>query len=343
MESWGLDKSAKLSSMGAFYYDMTNPAVNSLPHAGLAIKTYQSDIFNNYLNKEYAANTDLIASISSATITNGKLSMDALNLAEKVYNMMNRIAVSGSSYQDWQEAVYAEISQKRAESPIYCGGISADIAFDEVVATAETVVSEKTTSLGSLAGKGVITDVRSGEITITCVEPTYIMAVASITPKISYSQGNKFWIRWKSFDDLHKPALDGIGFQNLVVERYMAKSTLLRYTIGRDKADIVQSVVGKTPAYIDYMTAVDENFGLFASGQPYSYMVLDRDYEDDWKVDSVSGPGGRVPTDNTTYVHQNKFDYIFADSDKDTDNFLVKLYFDCMSRRKMSAKIIPNL
>ena len=40
------------------------------------------------------------------TANDGKLTMDALNLQQKVYNMLNRIAVSGGTYRDWLETVY---------------------------------------------------------------------------------------------------------------------------------------------------------------------------------------------------------------------------------------------
>ena len=49
-----------------------------------------------------------ITEITSIDITanDGELTMDALNLQQKVYNMLNRIAVSGGTYRDWLETVY---------------------------------------------------------------------------------------------------------------------------------------------------------------------------------------------------------------------------------------------
>ena len=79
----------------------------------------------------------------------GSFKIDALNLAQKVYNMLNRIAVSGGSYEDWQEAVYGEDAIRRAESPIYCGGLQSEIVFEEIVSTAAT-----SDPLGTLALKG---------------------------------------------------------------------------------------------------------------------------------------------------------------------------------------------
>ena len=37
--------------------------------------------------------------------------------------------------------------------------------------------------------------------------------------KIDYSQGNNWDIHLETMDDLHKPALDQIGFQELITEQ----------------------------------------------------------------------------------------------------------------------------
>ena len=51
---------------------------------------------------KYIDGTGGITEITSIDITanDGKLTMDALNLQQKVYNMLNRIAVSGGTYRD---------------------------------------------------------------------------------------------------------------------------------------------------------------------------------------------------------------------------------------------------
>ena len=62
---------------------------------GLALKTYQSDIFNNWLNKEWIEGNNGINDITAVSTVGDEFTLDALNLANKVYNMLNRIAVSG--------------------------------------------------------------------------------------------------------------------------------------------------------------------------------------------------------------------------------------------------------
>ena len=65
--------------------------------------------------------------------------MDALNLAQKVYNMLNRIAVSGGTYRDWLETVFTGGEyMERCETPIFEGGVSQEIVFQEVISNSAT-------------------------------------------------------------------------------------------------------------------------------------------------------------------------------------------------------------
>ena len=60
------------------------------------------------------------------------------------------------------------------------------------------------------------------------------MGIASITPRVDYCQGNDFDVYLKTLDDLHKPALDGIGYQDL-----------LTYKAAGWAADNIDIVTGK--------------------------------------------------------------------------------------------------
>ena len=65
--------------------------------------------------------------------------MDALNLAQKVYNMLNRIAVSGDTYKDWLETAYtAGNYTERPETPLFEGGMTQLIEFQEVISNSGT-------------------------------------------------------------------------------------------------------------------------------------------------------------------------------------------------------------
>lgn len=75
------------------------PMVSS--QEGLMVKTYQSDLFNNWIQTEWINGANGIAEITKVDTTLDYFTIDTLNLASKVYAMLNQIAISGGSYDDW--------------------------------------------------------------------------------------------------------------------------------------------------------------------------------------------------------------------------------------------------
>lgn len=286
---------------------------------GLCLKTLQSDIFNNWVNKEWVDGDNGIKAITDVAITDGKLNLDSLNIAQKVYNMLNRIAVSGGSYKDWIETVYTTDYYFRAETPVYEGGMSTIIDFEAVVSNSASTASGVEEPLGSLAGRGYNGQKKGGKIKIKVNEPCYIMGIASITPLVDYSQGND-WDNWlETMDDLHKPQLDGIGYQDLMENKMhgLAKPAL---------------AVGKQPAWLDYMTNFNKSFADFAAGEKESYMVLNRIY-------NVNNEGHI--TNLTTYINPKDYTYIFATNTDTNRDFWVQIGCGVIARRVMSAAQIP--
>lgn len=313
--------------------------MSKYPLVGLALKTYQSDILNNWLSSEYIDGLNGIAAVTAIDTTDGNFTMDALNLAEKVYNMLNRIVVAGNTYEDWQEAVWGEKGRMNHESPIYLGGASATVAFEEVISTADTETDEAGKQpLGTLAGKGVITNQHGGHIEYHCDEAGYLIGIVSITPYIDYMQGNDFdMTEFDSINDVHKPALDGIGFQNLILERAAWWATAW----DRDNDRWLKHSGGKLPAWIEYMTATNQVYGNFAENvENLGFMVLARRYE---FGQTIQGNKVLPIEDWTTYINPTKYNYQFANNAIDAQNFWVQIGVDAIARRKMSAKIIPNL
>lgn len=289
---------------------------------GLAVKTYQSDIFNNWIQTDWLEGENGINAISSIDTSSGSFTMDTLNLAKKVYNMLNRIAVSDGTYKSWMETVFSAKYVERTETPVYYGGMSQEIVFEEVISTSATGEEP----LGTLAGKGRLAgNKKGGKVVIKIDEPSYIIGVSSITPRLDYSQGNNFTMNWQTMNDVHKPALDMIGFQDLTLE----KAAWWTETHS-EKEGTKQMSVGKTVAWVDYMTNFNKNYGNFASGENENFMTLDRNYNVETK-------------DFTTYIDPAKYNGIFADQSRGAMNFWLQIGVNWKVRRKISAKSIPNL
>jgi len=211
------------------------------------------------------------------------------------------------------------------------GVYASEIVFDEVVSTSAFESGDTGQEpLGSLAGRGRETSKRGGKnIKIRCEEPSLIMILGSIVPRVDYSQGNKWWTRLDTMNDFHKPNLDQIGFQELLSQEMHGEAW--RYDTNYKTTDFS---VGKQPAWTEYTTEVNETFGDFSAGEALEYMAFNRSYE----VNS-----GGVIADATTYIDPQLFNKAFANSRLDAKNFWVQIGFDVIGRRVKSAREIPNL
>lgn len=295
--------------------------------SGLCVKTYQSDIFNNWVNTEWIDGPNGINAVTAIKIDpeSNSFQLDTLNLAKKVYDMLNRIAVSGGTYQDWIETVYTNEYIERSETPIYEGGMSAELEFQEVISQSAT----QDEPLGTLAGRGKTTGQKGGHIVVKASEPSYLIGIVSLTPRVDYCQGNDFDTTLETLDDIHKPALDAIGFQDRMCETLDWRS--VKYDGNGSK---INGSIGKQPAWIDYMTNFNKTYGNFAIKDNEAFMVLNRWYETNPKLQEG---------DYTSYIDPQKYNYIFADTDLNAMNFWVQLGVNIKARRMISAKVIPNL
>ena len=297
---------------------------------GLGIKTYQSDLFNNWISTEWIDGSNGINEVTAVSTAGDEFTIDSLNLANKVYNMLNRIAISGGSYDDWLDAVYTHERAKSCENPIYHGSLIKELGFEEVVSLSDVNdVNGEAQPLGTLAGRGRLTGKnKGGKIKIKVDEPSYIIGLVSLTPRIDYSQGNKWDTNLKTMNDLHKPALDAIGYQDLITDQMAWFDTECD-----DSGNITYNTAGKQPAWINYMTNVNQTRGSFAEQGNSMFMTLNRRYDQ----------GASGIEDLTTYVDPSKYNEIFAQTSLDSQNFWVQISNRILARRKMSAKVIPNL
>lgn len=319
---------APYNSLLLFEENGRNPRLNT--QEGLGVKTYQSDLFNNWLNTEWIDGTGGVTELSRIDTSDGFFTLDQLLMGRKIYDLLNRIGISGGSYKDWIEAAYTEIEWNKVESPVYWGGLIKELVFQEVVSNSAATDQSTNQPLGTLAGKGVMSKKKKGgKIVIKVEEHSYVMGLISITPRVDYSQGNQWDVHLKTMDDFHKPAFDEIGFQELITEQ------MAWWDTDWDSANNVwiQKSAGKQPAWLNYMTEVNKTYGNFAIENNEMFMTLNRRYERD---------GGEIK-DLTTYIDPVKYNFIFADTSIDAMNFWVQVGIDFTYRAKMSGKLMPNL
>lgn len=299
---------------------------------GLALKTYQSDKFNNWLKTESITGAGGVNELSRIDVSSGYLEIEALQLGKAVYRMLNAITAADKTYSGFQQAVWGGDGNINETSPVFIGGLSKEIGFQEVVSTGGANENGTSEPLGTIVGRGRLTEKHNGgRVSVKVWNPSYITAYASITPYINYSQGNLWDMNYKTLDDWHKPALDQIGWEDRIVDEQAWWSTFVNPA---DGAITFQSA-GKQPAWLDYMTSYDSVYGNFAIENNLMFMVLTRRYE----FDSINGG----VKDLTTYIDPSKFNHIFAQSSLDAMNFRVMIRKRITARRKISAKVMPQV
>lgn len=299
--------------------------ITSLTNAqqGLLVKTYQADIFNAWVKTDYI---NQITTASTIAVVNNQINIDQINLAKKTWEHLNRLVASKGTYRDFIEVAYGVRNLKDFEIPVYLGGLSKKVVFQEIVSNADTAERP----LASIAGKGTFAgDTKGGYVELNAEEAGVLLGIMSLTPYIDYTQGNKWSGNLKTLDDLHKPAFDGIGYQDNITDQFAWFDSSITVT-GGVSANPTYKSAGKVPAWLNYMTSYNRALGTLADDE--MWLILGRRYE--------SGTNGI--TDLTTYIDPKKFNYIWADARRDAMNFWVEINSDITVRRVMSAKQIPS-
>lgn len=313
------------------FQQMLSSMLNSdLPLAGLPCRTYLPDYFSNFINaagyQSYQQQSRIVVGDDGGTsfITN-----DQLVLNEKMTKLLGRAWLSGGRYSEYLRTQFGQEGVPDCDIPQYCGSTSVEVTFDEVVSTAET--SETNNGpLGSLGGRG-----RARMFGRTRVfkprEYGIMMSIASIVPRADYSdQFSRDWLV-RNLTDLYVPALDAIGMQDLMDGELNFANTPVSIS---GQSSPFLSGLAKHPAWMEYMTDVNRNFGDFAGN--LSYWVLNRPL---WKRNS--SPVGL--TNFTSYVNPDIFNQIFADTSATAQNFLVQIGYNALYNRPISKQVMPTL
>lgn len=292
---------------------------------GICLGTYQSDVFNNWLDN--ATVNALNAKNKVKVDANGEFSIDMLNITQKLYNYDMRIGITDGTLEEWRELTYGQKAVGKSLKPVYEGGLTKEIVFDQIVSTASTADEP----LGSIASRGQFgSKHKGGYVQIEGDEEKLVMVLAKITPRIVYNQGNDWTVNLKTLEDLHKPALDKIGYQNLLTDTMGVFDTVVK-----GDGSLITRSAGKQPAWQWYRTNYDDALGNMADTEDYK--VFGRSYEYERDDDQY-----RIK-DLTTYIDPMKYNDVFALASLDAQNFDLQLGMDAKMTLVMSEEVIPNL
>lgn len=296
----------------------------TISQEGLAVRTYKSDWFNNWLD------TEAIEAIDQRTMvltgSDGGFTMNQFLLQEKMFKYLNRIQLAGNTVDDWELAAYGTRSKRPTEKSVFEGALHKRISFDEVINQS----ADQDKPLGTLAATGRMSGYhKGGKISIKVDEASYVMVVASIVPLPDYNQGNDWDGDLLTMEDLHNPNKDKIGFQDLITDWMASWDTKVL-----DNGIIKYFSAGKQPSWIQYQTNINKCFGTFAE-KSEEWMVLARKYDADTQTGNIK--------DLTTYIDPAKWNFPFAQQSRSAQNFRMQYLIEAKQRLLMSANQIPGL
>lgn len=309
---------------------LSNSFNSDLPLSGLPCRTYLPDYFSNFINaagyQSYQQQSRIVVGDDGGTsfITN-----DQLVLNEKMTKLLGRAWLSGGRYSEYLRTQFGQEGVPDCDIPQYCGSTSVEVVFDEVVSTAET--SETNNGpLGSLGGRG---HARMFGRTRVFKPREYgiMMSIASIVPRADYAdQFSRDWLV-RNLTDLYVPALDAIGMQDVTDGEFSFGVTPVNLA---SKDSPFNVGLFKHPAWMEYMTDVNRNFGDFAGN--LSYWVLNRPLHG-----ASANPAGSLYA--TSYVAPAQWNNVFADTSSTAQNFLVQIGYNALYNRPISKQVMPTL
>lgn len=322
----------KMRAGGSTSY--SSPFDYHIPKGGLALRTFLPDRFTIWLDSDKYEAT---LSKALVDVTSGAFNMDQLRFANKLNEMLQKTLVAGGRYSDWQYVQYGSSARPLLESPIFIGSRSTELTFEDVVQSSSSPQAGSADydpsspyGLGSLGGlgKGFLS---GRKMSYYCNELGYIMVIMSIVPRVDYSQGVRDYLVQRTLGDIHVPTMDGIGMQDLLVDRFF--SGALNWNSTKDGVEDVS--IGRQPAWIELMTAVNETHGNFATYENLSYMVLNRPF-------NITS-SGIANTNFSSYVDPLHYMGNFAGVDYASDPFWVQVRFKFFVKRALSKRVMPNL
>lgn len=331
------------SSMGTTtpFYAIFNKAYGELaapsmtaPLGGLWQACYMPDRMNVILSDSFFKKNVSTVVVST---TGDSFQVDQLVTAKKLWNSRNNDVIANGTFKDWIRVHFGVTPKIMDDMPTFCGATSSDILFEDIRATTSAKIGDADQYLGD-KGSSAMGYGDSRRFNIMVDRPGYIMAIATLVPRVDYYQFTERYVRHTKLSDMFRPEYNGIGYQDVLVSDLNTEFP--------DSWDPAQTAVennpfaqavGKQPAWIEYMTAVNKIRGTFCSSE--KSWVLARDM----RADTASQD--KSPAQNTAftaYIDPARWNQPFADQSDTAQNFYAQFYLRHRVRSTVLKRLRPK-
>lgn len=339
-------------------------------HNGLWRDTYLNDFYTAYIsdaNVEYERNTAKIVIDPSESLDGQTLefTMEELRVGSMLQNFVRSHIFDNGDFADYVDVEYGCKPPRMLSKPMFMGAISSYLAFNDVIANAQTgddgdILANQ--SLGSRAAVGqghMFTGKYRGKdkhgkyersfIKFHASEPGYLMLILTIKPEVAYFEGYDALFDKHSIFDLYRPSFAQIGYQDKCVRHanLLPSEQIASISFRLEETNSVTGISG-IRNYSDYDKAYAyEPYGFEYMGKPNiitGQMVEKGTYRHWTNARSFNqwSDNFRQEDENhtfTTTINPEEYHYIFANT-QNLDNFQFFFDFDYNVYQPVPHKIL---
>ena len=214
-------------------------------HLGVSSSGYNTtlDVTAMSGSQTSVAPRNLVADLSSAT----GLSANDIRLVFGIQRLQEKLARGGSRWNEYLHALYGvQVNPGLVNMSVYLGGFTIDVNSQEVVQTSAT---SDVSPLGFPGAQSV--NYGDHSFSAGFQEHGYVITLATVRVKQSYSQGIDPMWRRMHFYEFFQPTLGFIGEQPIYQEELMPTIGNARYT-SDDKVNPSATIFGYKPAWEEY-------------------------------------------------------------------------------------------
>lgn len=324
------------------YVQQFKLAAQSQPCVGLFVASQMPDINNTLLNLSNAASYRDQSFVSVPSGDEG-FAMDTFVQAARMWNFFNIVSLTGTQYDEFSRGVYNVKPDVHLNKPVFLGKRSVPIHFNQIRSTVETADMP----LGSLGGNGFSSfqPSRRDGFRFSFSERGYLMAIAVIRPENMYSQSFPRYFTKTTLADAFYPQFNDVGYEDQFYSDLRGSvnpQQLLETGNVSNNNSGLKVAIAKRPAWTEFRGKLNRLSGLAAdpTGIKPWFISYDYNYGDAELVGSRSLLGDFVPWH---YVDPLRYSDIFANSNRQAENFIVKIKMNWIARSLVSKRVLPRL
>lgn len=323
------------------YFACLTASKQAQPATGLFLASQFPDINNTLLSLVNSSNYRDYSFVQVPSGDEG-FAMDTFVQATRFWNFFNILSLVGDQYDEFSRGVYNVKPDVHLNKPVFLGKRSVPIRFTQIRSTVETDSSP----LGSLGGNGYSSFIpsRRDGFRVSFSERGYLMVIAVIRPENMYSQSLPRFATKTTLADAFYPQFNDLGYEDQLYSDLRGSVNPSQINVSGlvlNTNNIGKVAIAKRPAWTEFRGKANRLSGLAADPTGIKPWFVSYEYNyPEWADISRAQLGDNVLWH---YVDPAEYSDIFANSNRQSENFIVKIKMNWIARSEVSKRVLPRL